>query len=76
MGLATKPSRSKAPVLRLTGVKRFVSMWDEKTLGKFKQAEKVDVTDLLLGAFALNEKQLKAVAGLALSTGSMPVDNR
>ena len=52
----------KARVLEIqqqARVSRLVSKWDEKTLKELKRAEKVDVTDLLLGEFKLTDKQKK-----------------
>jgi hypothetical protein len=42
-------------------VSRLVSKWDDKTLKGYKPAQQVEVTDLLLREFKLNEKQLKVV---------------
>lgn len=46
------------------GVSQLVSKWDDKTLKDHARAEQVDVTDLLLRGFTLNEKQQKVVADL------------
>ena len=46
------------------GVSRLLSKWDEKTLKGHKPAQQVEVTDLLLREFKLNEKQLKVVANM------------
>lgn len=51
-------------IQKKAGVTRLVSKWDEKTLGELKRAEQVDVTDLLLSEFKLDEKQLKTVASI------------
>jgi len=48
------------------GVSRLVSKWDEPTLKEFKRAEQVDVTDLLLREFKLDEKQQKVVTDLRM----------
>ena len=53
-----------AAVQKEAGVSRLVSKWDEKTLATHKDAERIDVTDLLLREFKLNEKQLKVVADI------------
>ncbi len=46
-------------VQQQTGVARLLSKWDEAGLKPYKSAEKVDVTDQLLGVFKLDGKQLK-----------------
>jgi hypothetical protein len=46
------------------GVSQLVSKWDKKTLAEHKDAEKVDVTDLFLREFKLNERQMKIVADM------------
>ena len=46
-------------IQKQAGVSRLVSKWDEKALEQFKRAEKVEVTDLLLGEFKLTDKQKK-----------------
>jgi hypothetical protein len=46
------------------GVSRLVSRWDEQTLKENKHAGKVDVTDLLLREFKLNEEQRKVAEDL------------
>jgi hypothetical protein len=51
-------------VQKQAGVSRLISKWDEAGLKPFKSAEKVDVTDPLLGAFKLDEKQLKVVSDI------------
>jgi hypothetical protein len=51
-------------IQRKARVARLVSKWDEETLKDFKRVEKVDVTDLLLGEFKLDEKQKKVAADL------------
>jgi hypothetical protein len=53
-----------ASVQKEANVSRLVSKWDEPTLKELKRAEKVDVTDLLLREFTLNERQQKVVADL------------
>ena len=53
-----------AVIQKEAGVSRLVSKWDEKSLATHKRAEQVDVTDLLLHEFKLNEKQLKVVADM------------
>jgi hypothetical protein len=44
---------------RKAGVQKLVSKWDKKTLAKYKSAELVDVTLLLVDAFQPNESQRK-----------------
>ncbi len=51
-------------VQKQAGVSRLISKWDEAGLKPFKSAEKVDVTAPLLGAFRLDEKQLKVVSDI------------
>jgi hypothetical protein len=46
------------------GVSHLVSKWDEKTLEQHRNAERVDVTDLLVREFHPGEKQLKVIAEL------------
>ena len=41
------------------GVATLVSKWDETALKKYKRARQVDVTDLFLREFKLDEKQMK-----------------
>lgn len=53
-----------ALVQQEAGVSRLVSKWDEAALKEHKRAEKVEVTDLLLREFTLNEKQRKVVEDL------------
>lgn len=53
-----------AAVQQEANVSRLVSKWDEPALKELKRAEKVDVTDLLLREFTLDEKQQKVVADL------------
>jgi hypothetical protein len=54
--------KDRLPEIRKeAGVSRLVSKWDEKTLNECKRAEQVDVTDLLLREFKLNDKQRKMV---------------
>lgn len=53
-----------AAVQKEAGVTRLVSKWDEETLQGLKGAEKVDVTNLLLREFTLDEKQRKMAADL------------
>lgn len=53
-----------AAVQKEANVSRLVSKWDEPTLQELKRADKVDVTDLLLREFTLNEKQQKVVADI------------
>jgi hypothetical protein len=53
-----------AAVQQEAKVSRLVSKWDEVSLKELKRAEKVDVTDLLLREFTLNEKQQKVAADL------------
>jgi hypothetical protein len=43
------------------GVATLVSKWDEPALQKHRGAKQVDVTDLLLREFKLDEKKMKAV---------------
>lgn len=43
------------------GVSQLISKWNEKTLAEHKGDEKVDVTDLFLRGFKLNERQMKTV---------------
>ncbi len=38
-----------------------VSKWDKKTLKRYKSAELIDVTDLIVAPFNPKEKQLKAI---------------
>jgi hypothetical protein len=47
-----------------TGVSQFISKWDAQALKAFPRNQQVDVTDLLLREFKLNEKQLKVVEDL------------
>lgn len=50
--------QAKLPALaRETGVRRFVSKWDEDALRDVAEADRVDVTDLLVRDYALTEKQ-------------------
>jgi hypothetical protein len=51
-------------VQKQTGVSRLLSKWDEAGLKSYKSAEKVDVTEQLLGAFKLDAKQLKVAADI------------
>ncbi len=51
-------------LLKKANVAEFVSKWDEKTLEKYKSAEKTDVTDLLAAEFNPGEKQKKTIAEL------------
>jgi len=53
-----------ASIEKEAGVSRLVSKWDEKALKGYKPAQRVEVTDLLLREFKLNEKQLKVVADM------------
>jgi hypothetical protein len=53
-----------ASVQKEANVSRLISKWDEPALKELKRAERVDVTDLLLREFTLNEKQQKVVADL------------
>ena len=46
------------------GVSQLVSKWDEKILAEHKNDEKVDVTDLFLRDFKLNERQRKIVVDM------------
>ena len=63
-----------AVIQKEAGVSRLVSKWDEKSLATHKRAEQVDVTDLLLREFKLNEKQLKVVADMR-NKKPLPLDN-
>ncbi len=51
-------------VQQQAGVSRLLSKWDQAGLKSYKPAEKVDVTDQLLGAFKLDAKQLKVVSDI------------
>ncbi len=61
--LASMKERVQA-IQKEAGVSQLVSKWDEKTLAKHKGAEQVDVTDLFLREFKLNERQMKIVADM------------
>ncbi len=61
--LASMPARIEA-VKKEAVVTRLVSKWDVKTLKELKSAEQVEVTELLLREFTLDEKQQKIVADL------------
>lgn len=41
------------------GVTRLISRWDDRTLQEYKRAQQVEVTDLLLREFKLDEKKMK-----------------
>jgi hypothetical protein len=62
-----------AAIQREAGVSRLVSKWDEKSLATHKRAKQVDVTDLLLKEFNLNEKQLKVAADIRIKQ-PLPLD--
>jgi hypothetical protein len=49
-------------VQKEAGVSRLLSKWDEAGLKSYRSAERVDVTEQLLGAFKLDAKQLKVVS--------------
>lgn len=61
--LAAMPERVVA-IQNEAGVARLVSKWDEESLKPVKPAHRVDVTDLLLAEFKLNDKQARIVANL------------
>ncbi len=51
-------------VEKQAGVSRLLSKWDQAGLKPYQSAEKVDVTEQLLGAFKLDAKQLKVAADI------------
>jgi hypothetical protein len=53
-------------ILKKAGVSMLVSKWDEKKLEKYKSAEKVDVTDLLVSQFKFpsTEKHKKVLESM------------
>jgi hypothetical protein len=52
--------RDRLPAIQKeAGVARLVSKWDETALKEYKDAQQVDVTDLLLREFKLDEKKMK-----------------
>ena len=54
--------KSRLPeIQKQAGVSMLVSKWDKHTLGAYKSAQQVDVTDLLVRDFKLDPKQMKTV---------------
>lgn len=54
--------KDRLPAIRKeAGVATLVSKWDEPVLKKYRGARQVDVTDLLLREFKLDEKKMKVV---------------
>jgi hypothetical protein len=51
-------------IRKQAGVSRFVSKWDSESLKGFAPDRQIDVTDLLLREFKLNEQQTKVVESL------------
>lgn len=52
--------RDQIPAIaREAGVQRLVSIWDEEALREVAEANRVDVTDLLVRDIPLNQKQLE-----------------
>jgi hypothetical protein len=51
-----------AQVQKETGVSLLISKWDNVALKKHEGVEKVDVTDQLLGAYKMDEKQARVAA--------------
>lgn len=58
--LATMTNRV-AQVQKQACISKLVSKWDKATLERHEKAEKVDVTDLLLGEFKLTDRQRKVL---------------
>ena len=53
-----------AQIAKDANVIAFVSKWDKKTLKRYKSAELVDVTDLIVAQFNPNERTLKTIEQL------------
>ena len=60
-------------VKKEAGVSQLVSKWDTTALKEHHQAEKVDVTDLLLRDYKLTEKQLNVVESFK-TNAPLPLD--
>ena len=51
-------------IRRQANVSALISKWDKKALRRYRSAERVDVTDLMVQPFNPNEKKLKTIEAM------------
>ena len=60
-------------IQKQAGVAKLVSKWDEAALKKYPRANQVEVTELLLGEFKLDERKMKVAQDIRKKT-PLPLD--